>query len=80
MIETPTRVERYLAHLDALSGGVEPDFWPVTSTFPGHHGITAIGYHDLPEKGLILGLTYGLSLSNQEAWRTGRPELSICVR
>ena len=26
MEQTPTRVERYLHHLDALSGGVEPQF------------------------------------------------------
>jgi len=76
----PTRVERYLAHLDVLSRGVEPSFWPVEASVPGHHRITAIGYQDLPEKGLLLGLTYGLSLSDQEAWRAGRPELAICVR
>jgi len=80
VVPDPTRVERYLAHLDALSGGVEPNFWPVESTVPGEHRITAIGYHDLPEKGLLLGITYGLSLSRQQVWRFGRPELSICVR
>ncbi|MDN5792237.1 MAG: suppressor of fused domain protein [Brevibacterium aurantiacum] len=80
MVAEPTRVERYLAHLDSLSGGVEPEFWPVASTSPGHTGITAIGYRDLPDQGLFLGMTYGLSLSQQEAWRAGRPELSICVK
>ena len=75
-----TRVERYLAHLDALSGGVEPMFWPVESTSPGHQQLTAIGYHDLPEPGLLLGLTYGLSLARQPEWTQGRPELSILVR
>ncbi len=80
MVAEKTRVERYLAHLDSLSGGVEPEFWPVESTFPGHNGITAIGYRDLPDHGLFLGMTYGLSLSHQEAWRAGRPELSICVK
>jgi hypothetical protein len=29
----------------------------------------------MPEPGLLLGLTYGLSLSRQESWRLGRPEL-----
>jgi hypothetical protein len=76
----PSRVERYLAHLDVLSGGVEPQFWPVESTWPGHHGVTAIGYRDMPDDGLLLGFTYGLSLSQQDEWRYGRPELSICVR
>lgn len=80
MVAEPTRVERYLAHLDSLSGGVEPESWPVESTSPGHNGITAIGYRDLPDQGFFLGMTYGLSLSHQEAWRAGRPELSICVK
>jgi hypothetical protein len=75
-----TRVERFLAHLDALSGGVEPQFSPVESTSPGHHGVTAIRYHDMPEDGLLLGVTYGLSLARQDAWRHGRPELTISVR
>ena len=75
-----TRVERYLTHLDVLSGGVEPQFWPVDSTHPGHQGLTAIGYRDIPEKGLLTGITYGLSLTRQDEWRLGRPELSICVR
>jgi hypothetical protein len=76
----PSRVERYLRHLDVLSGTVEPQFWPVESTWPGHHGVTAIGYRDMPEAGLLLGLTYGLSLAHQDAWLRGKPELSICVR
>ncbi len=75
-----TRAERFLAHLDDLSGGVEPEFWPVESTVPGHHGVTAIGYRDMPEDGILLGFTYGLSLNRQEVWRHGRPELSISVR
>jgi hypothetical protein len=75
-----TRVERFLSHLDRLSGGVEPKFWPVESTAPGHKGLTAIGYGNMPEDGLLLGVTYGLSLTRQESWRAGRPELSISVR
>ena len=80
MEQTPTRVERYLHRLDALSGGVEPQFHPVASTSPGHPGVTAIVYRDLPEPGLLCGLTYGLSLAASEEWRHGRPELSVCVR
>lgn len=77
---TGTRVERFLAHLDGLSGGIEPEFWPVESRHPGHHRLTAVGYRNVPEKGLLTGITYGLSLARQESWRNGRPELSICVR
>lgn len=75
-----TRVERFLAHLDRLSGGVEPQFWPIESTAPGHEGLTAIGYRDIVEDGLLIGVTYGLSLGRQESWQRGRPELSISVR
>jgi Suppressor of fused protein (SUFU) len=63
-----------------MSGGAEPQFWPIESTAPGHKGVTAIGYRDMPESGLLLGVTYGLSLARQEPWRVGRPELSISVR
>ena len=43
-----SRVERYLAHLDDLSGGAEPKFSPVASTTrPGRKNVTAIGYSDL---------------------------------
>lgn len=77
---TPTRFERYLDHLDRLSGGREPEFWRVESSTPEGEGVAAIGYRNLPEEGLFLGLTYGLSLARQEVWTLGRPELSICVR
>lgn len=80
MAPGPTRVEKYLIHLDGLSGGSEPEFRQVESTWPGHAGVTAIRYRDMPEPGLFLGLTYGLSLAHQNEWRHGRPELSICVR
>lgn len=76
----PGRIERYLAHLDALSGEVEPRFWPVTSTHPDLPGVTAIGYRDLPEPGMWTGLTYGLSLADHPLWRHGRPELCISVQ
>lgn len=80
MATGPTRVEKYLLHLDALGGGIEPEFRQVESTWPGHAGITAISYRDTPESGLFLGLTYGLSLAHQDEWSRGRPELSICVK
>lgn len=80
MATSLSRIEKYLHHLDALSGGVEPEFRQVESTWPGHAGVTAIAYRNAPEPGLLCGLTYGLSLAHQDEWRRGRPELSICVR
>lgn len=80
MTSAPSRVERYLAHLDALTGGVEPQFWPVESRHSDLPSVTAIGYRDLPEEGLFTGLTYGLSLAENALWQHGRPELCISVR
>jgi hypothetical protein len=73
-------VERYLAHLDRLSGGVEPLFQPIESTKPGLKRIAVMIYKDLPEPGYITGFTYGLSLGDHPDWRLGRPELCISVR
>ncbi|TDP96112.1 suppressor of fused domain protein [Labedaea rhizosphaerae] len=76
----PSRAERYLNHLDGLADDVEPDFYRLDSTKDGLADITAIVYHDLPEPGHLIGVTYGLSLSEHPDWRHGKPELSICVQ
>lgn len=52
---------------------MEPTFWPVESTSPELPGVTAIGFRNQPEDGLLLGFTYGVSLAQQELWRHGRP-------
>ncbi|MBX9243493.1 suppressor of fused domain protein [Actinotalea ferrariae] len=80
MTSAPSRVERYLAHLDVLTGGAEPQFWPVESRHSDLPSVTAIGYRDLPDDGLFTGLTYGLSLAENPLWQHGRPELCISVR
>ena len=76
----PTRVELFLAHLDRLSGGVEPRFFPLRSTHPAMAGVTVIVYEDLPEPGMATGVTYGVSLASHSAWRLGKPELCTSVR
>ncbi|WP_345457769.1 suppressor of fused domain protein [Actinoallomurus oryzae] len=75
----PSRVESYLAHLDRLSGGVEPRFLPVASTKENLKGVTVIAYQDMPED-LTTALTYGLSLAEHPDWKFGRPELCLSVR
>ena len=74
-----SRVEKFLGHLDRLSGGVEPLFFPVESTKPGLRGVTTIAYRNLPDD-LLTALTYGLSLAEHEQWRHGSPELCMSVR
>jgi suppressor of fused protein SUFU len=73
-----TPAERYLAHLDEISGGLEPEFQPIetTSDLPR---VTTIIYRDVPEPGHITGMTYGLSLADHEDWRLGKPELCVSV-
>lgn len=76
----PTRAELFLAHLDDLSGGIEPRFLPIETTHPELKGVTVITYVDLPEPGLLTAITYGLSLAEHPEWRLGKPELCISVR
>lgn len=78
--QVPSRVERFLAHLDRLSGGAEPRFFPLGSTHPDLPGVTVIVYHDLPEPGMVTGITYGVSLASHPEWRHGKPELCVSVR
>jgi hypothetical protein len=59
---------------------VEPRFFPLESTHPGLRGVTVIVYDDLPEPGMLTGITYGLSLADHPHWRFGKPELCISVR
>ena len=67
-------------YLDGFTRGAEPEFWSLDPVPDGPKSVTAIGYRHLPEPGLLLGLTYGLSLAEHPAWQAGKPELSICVR
>lgn len=76
----PSRVERYLAHLDRLTGDAEPAFTPFPSPDPALAGITVIIYRDLPEPGMLTALTYGLSLGTHPAWGNARPELCLTLR
>jgi hypothetical protein len=72
-------VERYMAHLDELTGGIEPEYLPIESDRPGPR-VFALAYRDLPEPGLLTAFTYGLSLADHPDWRVGRPELCLSVR
>ena len=74
-----TRIERFLAHLDDITGGIEPRFFPVATTHEGLNGVTAVVYSEMPEPGYIMAVTYGLSLATHPQWTAGKPELCICV-
>ncbi|MCB2409051.1 suppressor of fused domain protein [Hymenobacter lucidus] len=71
-------LEKYLEHLDKIFQ-VEPEFFPETSLIEGLKGVTTIAYRDIPEQGMVTGITYGLSLYNHPDWVLGRPELCVSV-
>jgi hypothetical protein len=73
-----TPIEKYLAHLDRIFQ-VEPEFFPEESLDENLKGVTSIVYRDIPEKGMITALTYGVSLVKHQNWKLGRPELCITV-
>ena len=61
----PSRVERYLAHLDQVSGSVEPTFTPFASTHPGLAQVTVMTYPDHPGPGANPGRPHLRSVAGQ---------------
>ncbi|WP_046287400.1 MULTISPECIES: suppressor of fused domain protein [Zobellia] len=78
LFKKKTPVEQYLAHLDRIFQ-TEPEFFKGDAHTDGTPGVTNIVYRDVPEKGMITAITYGLSLGNHPDWKLGRPELIITV-
>lgn len=77
--KTGTPAARYLQHLDRIFQQ-EPEIYLEESKIPGLPGVTTFVYKDVPKKGYITGITYGLSLVEHPAWKYGRPELCVSVR
>ena len=73
-----TPIEKYLDHLDNIFQA-EPQFYREKSLHDKFPGVANIVYNDIPEKGMITALTYGLSLIKHKDWKFGRPELCISV-
>ncbi|BDD01444.1 suppressor of fused domain protein [Persicobacter psychrovividus] len=78
LFKKKTPVEKYMAHLDRIFQ-TEPEYYKEESKTDGIPGVTSIVYKDIPEKGMITGITYGLSLGNHPDWKFGRPELIVTV-
>jgi hypothetical protein len=74
-----SRFERFMAHLDAVSGGLEPAFHPIESTHDGLPPVHVIVYRDVPEPGTLTAITYGVSLADHAEWRLGKPELCLAI-
>ncbi len=45
----------------------------------GGRAVTVFVYRDVPDPGMITGVTYGLSLCDYPDWKLGRPELIVSV-
>jgi hypothetical protein len=78
LFKKKTPVEKFMAHLDRIFQ-TEPEYYKEESETDGIAGVTSIVYKDIPKKGMITGITYGLSLGNHPDWKLGRPELIITV-
>lgn len=75
-----SRAERFLAAIDELVGDdADSGEDQVPSSTPGLPDVLAIDYADTPEDGLLLAVTYGLSVASHEGWTAARPELCLCI-
>jgi hypothetical protein len=76
----PTRLQRYVHHLDHVAGEgrLESIDWP--STQPGLEPVTVIPYEGSPEPDMLTAFTYGVSLSPDQDGEEARVELTISVR
>ncbi|PTX59449.1 suppressor of fused protein SUFU [Kordia periserrulae] len=78
LFKKKTPFGKFTAHLYTIFQ-TEPEFYMEESTIDGVSGVTSFIYKDIPKKGMITGVTYGLSLVNYPEWKFGRPELMITV-
>ncbi len=73
-----TPAERYLQHWEKAIGQT-PEFFRNESKTKGLPGVSTLVFRDFPKKGMITGITYGLSLAQHPDWKNGRPELAITM-
>jgi hypothetical protein len=70
--------EAVLRVLEGLFGR-EDSIHKIDSTQPGLPAVYCFFYRDLPEKGTLTAVTYGVSEANHHSWIHGRPELIISL-
>ena len=71
-----SRAEQYIEKLEELFG--KEDLIKKVECPNGKH-IFVFYYFDLPEKGMITSVTYGLSESEHPNWKFGKPELIVTL-
>jgi len=74
----PTNGELFLKHLEGIFG--EADAIHGADASDGGPPVSVFVYKDIPEKGMITGVTYGLSLCTFPNWKFSRPEMIVSVR
>ncbi len=74
-----TPIERYLEYLNNIFQ-VQPTLSTHESGIDGVESMTSIIYENIPKKGMITGITYGLSLIEYDEPKNERPELIISVK
>jgi len=72
-------IEKYLTHLNDIFQA-KPILSTYESGIDGIEGMTSIIYENTPEKGMITGITYGLSLTEYDKSKNERSELIISVK
>jgi len=73
----PTNHELFFDHLDRIFG--EPSVIHRSEPIDGLPPVAVFVYKNIPEPGMITGVTYGLSLYPHPAWKLARPEMVVSV-
>jgi hypothetical protein len=73
-----TPAERFLEHWEKAIGKT-PDLFRGESLTKNLPAVSTLVFRDFPEKGMVTGITYGLSLARHPNWKHGRPELVITM-
>jgi hypothetical protein len=73
----PSNAELFIDHLQSVFG--EEDAIYKADASDGGAPVSVFVYSDVPEEGMITGVTYGLSLCPFPAWEFSRPEMIVAV-
>jgi hypothetical protein len=73
----PSNAELFIDHLQSVFG--EEDAIHKAEAWDGGSPVSVFVYKDIPEEGMITGVTYGLSLCPFPDWKLSRPEMIVAV-
>lgn len=73
----PSNAELFIDHLQSIFG--EEDAIHKADASDGGPPVSVFVYQDIPEKGMITGVTYGLSHCPLPDWTNSRPEMIVSV-